>query len=270
MSRVSINTDKCKKDGSCALVCPEAIFVQKEKATTPEIFHEEECIACGQCVSICPQGAVVHADFPSDRVRSINQELIPSGEQVLELLKTRRSVRALRDRPVERDLIEKIIDAARFAPSARNSQSTEYIVVQDKAVLRKILELTTLHQARVIQRVSNPLPAFARLIRAFENGQDQILHNAPVLVLFHADRRNEFAEVNAALALQNAALICHGFGLGSFFAGYVTAVCQQDDSIPRLLTIPENHVIYGALAIGYPKLKFKNLMERDPAKTIWI
>jgi nitroreductase/NAD-dependent dihydropyrimidine dehydrogenase PreA subunit len=270
MSNITINTDLCKRDGFCALVCPEAIFVQNEKGVSPEIVHEDECIKCGQCVSICPQGAILHADFPLTRIREVRQELLPSGEQVMELLRSRRSIRAWRDKPVERDLIEQIIEGARFAPSARNTQSTRFIVVQDRALLARIVELTVQNQAQLVAHDAEVLPAFSRLIEAFHESKDKILHDAPVLLVFHADQREEFVEVNATLALHNSALVCQGLGLGCFFAGYVVAVCQRDDSIPRLLALPDNHRIYGALAIGVPKLKFKKSMEREAPKITWM
>jgi nitroreductase len=63
---------------------------------------------------------------------------MPTAEQVMALLKTRRSIRAFRDKPLARETVERIIDGARFAPSVHNSQSTQYLVVQDRAVLNQL------------------------------------------------------------------------------------------------------------------------------------
>lgn len=272
MLNIRIDPEKCKKDGSCALVCPEAIFVQAAKVTMPQIApHVDECIGCGQCVSICPQGAIEHSDFPPGSLIPLDLALLPSEAQLMELMRARRSMRALREKPVEKELIEKIIEAARLAPSARNRQGTRYIIVQDPALLRQITALTIQRQKQIVQTEPDPFPAFVRLVRAFEEkGDDQILRGAPVLLIFHSDRQNEFAEASVNLALENATLVCQGVGLACFYAGYVVHVCQHDPAIPRLLEIPENHVIYGALAIGYPKLKFKQRMERQPAVVTWL
>jgi nitroreductase/NAD-dependent dihydropyrimidine dehydrogenase PreA subunit len=273
MIHIHIDPDKCKKDGSCALVCPEAIFIQSQKATQPQIApHVDECISCGQCVSICPQGAIQHSDFPEGSIlHPLDLTLLPSEAQIMALLRTRRSMRALWDKPVEKELLEKIIEGARLAPSARNRQGTQYIVVQNPVLLHQITALTIQRQKQIVQTEPDPFPSFSRLVRAFEEkGDDQILRGAPVLLVFYANSHSEFAEASTNLALENAALVCQGVGLACFYAGYVVDVCQNDDAIPRLLSIPADHVIYGALAIGYPKLKFKNRPERKPASVTWL
>ena len=135
MYTITIDRSRCKKDGLCARVCPKDIFVQREKLTIPELVNEEGCIACGHCVAICRQDAIGHSQFPSSEIRAIQVEEMPTEEQVMTLLKSRRSIRAFRDKPLAKETIESIIDGARFAPSGHNSQSTEYLVVQDKAVL---------------------------------------------------------------------------------------------------------------------------------------
>ena len=253
------------------MVCPEAIFVQAQKVTQPQIMHVEECISCGQCISICPQGAIEHSDFPEGSLHPLDPTLLPSEVQIMELLRTRRSMRAMRDKPVEKEALEKVIEAARLAPSARNQQGTRFIVVQDPALLHQITALTIQRQKQIVQTEPEHFPAFVRLVHAFdEQGNDQILHGAPALLIFYADRHFEFAEASANLALENAALFCQGIGLACFYAGYMVDVCQHDDAIPRLLSIPTNHVIYGALALGYPKLKFKNRMDRKPASITWL
>ena len=188
----------------------------------------------------------------------------------MEFLKSRRSIRAFRDKPVEKELIEQVIEGARFAPTARNIQSTKYIVIQDKNILNSIVALTAQSQARQIEKGAQALSSFSILVSEFKNGRDKILHDAPVLIFFHANINDEFAEVNASLAFHNAALIIHSLGLGSFYAGYIVAVCQHDDDIPKLLSLPGNHRIYGALAMGYSRLKFKKRMDRKPAKITWL
>jgi len=290
MSEITISPDLCERDGICVQECPAAVFEQTEKASIPEVAHEDYCIACGHCVAICPHGAISHTDFPPGCVNPINQGMVPSYEQVRELFRVRRSSRAFHEQPVERVIIEKILDGARFAPSAHNSQGTEFTVIQDQAVLKKIVGLTADYLAGVVKKLRNPairtillltarekvegaihsLDGFDRVVKAVKSGKDRILRGAPTLVLFHADQGRSFAEADANLALQNATLIAQTLGIGSFYTGYVVSVCRRDDRIPRLLSIPEGHKVYGGLAMGYTKFKFANWMERKPARLTWI
>jgi nitroreductase/NAD-dependent dihydropyrimidine dehydrogenase PreA subunit len=296
MYEITIDIDVCKKDGICALVCPNGIFVQREKLTIPELVAEETCIVCGHCVAVCPQGAISHSEFPATTTRAIQFEQLPTPEQVLELLKSRRSIRAYRDKPLAKDTLETIIDGARFAPSGHNSQSTEYLVVQDRAVLNQVSAVAIAYLKFEINRFSNPIfrtmalladresaesglheiPGFKEMIRLFESGADPILNAAPVLLAFHAPRTDGYGDVNSQLALQNASLVAHALGVGHFYTGWVIAPCRApmakawNRRIPNLLGIPPGNVLYGALAMGYPVPRFKNMIERKPPQIRWV
>jgi nitroreductase len=105
----------------------------------------------------------------------------------------------------------------------------------------------------------------------YADGDDIILHEPPVLILFCADRvGGTFAGTNANLALHNAALAAEALGLGCFYTGFVVTACERDDSIAKLVGLPETHQIYGALAMGYPRLKYRKWPERNPANITWI
>lgn len=292
MSEITIDADVCKKDGLCAMTCMRAIFQQEEKKTIPKIVDPELCYSCGQCVAICTQGAISHSDYPRDAVHPIRSEYVPTYDQVLELIRSRRSKRLFKETTVERDVIEKILEAARFAPSGHNEQTTEFVVVQDKKILHEIGTLT----AKGLKRIAQPFrysigrmimrralgrrgaaylgkmaPELEGLASLFNRGTDWILREAPVLVLFCADSAAEyFARVNANLALHNAALAAETVGLGCFYTGFVVLASDRDGSIARLVSLPETHKIYGALAMGYPRLKFSKWPERKPARVTWV
>jgi nitroreductase/NAD-dependent dihydropyrimidine dehydrogenase PreA subunit len=297
MYEVTIDSERCKKDGLCAMICPVAVIQQDEKVTVPKISkeHMERCIACGQCMAICRHGAISHTEFPPTTIQAIPFEQIPTAEQVLTLLKTRRSIRAFRDNPLAKDTIDTIIEGARFAPSGHNSQSTEFLVVQDRAVLNKVSATVIEYLKFEIKRFSNPLframalaanrdsaesglgeiPGFQRKVQMFESGADPILNGAPVLLAFHARRTVGFGDVNAQLALQNASLVAHALNIGHFYTGWVLAPCRApmarawNRRIPNLLGIPADNNLYGALALGYPIPKFKNMIERKPPQIRW-
>ena len=290
MQKINIDADKCKKDGACVQVCPQQIFVQKETNTLPDVLNEDLCIACGHCVAICPHGAISHVDFREGTVIPVREESLPSYGQVIEMAKSRRSRRAFRDKPVERDLIEKVIEAARFAPSAENVQSTQYIVVQDKVVMGKIVDLTTDYLVKITKQLKNPfirrflwmaagreleaaiesIAIFERVISEVRSGNDVLLCGAPVLLLFYGDKAATFASVNANLALQNASFAAESLSLGNFYTGFVVATCDRDQRIQSILEIPKTHKIYAGLALGHPMFNYKNWMERHPAHITWI
>jgi nitroreductase/NAD-dependent dihydropyrimidine dehydrogenase PreA subunit len=297
MYEVTIDPERCKKDGLCAMICPGAVIQQDEKVTVPKISNEhmERCIACGQCVAICRHGAISHSEFPPTTIRAIPFEQMPTSEHVMVLLKSRRSIRAFRDRPLAKDVIETIIDGARSAPSGHNLQSTEFLVVQDRAVLNEVSATVIEYLKFEVKRFSNPIfrtlalladrdsaesglheiPGFKRMVQMFESGADPILNGAPVLLVFHARRTVGFADVNAQLALQNASLVAHAIGIGHFYTGWVLSPCRAPRArawnrrIPSLLGIPPDNDLYGALALGYPIPRFKNMIERKPPVIRW-
>jgi len=244
---------------------------------------------CGHCVAICPKQAISHKEIHPEWIRPVIKENKPSYEQVLEMIRSRRSIRAFKDKSVDKEDIERIIQGASLAPSGMNSQSTEFIAIQNKDTLNKIVDFSYQFLASGIKLLRNPLgrmmmrvvvgreinsviaylDEFKIFTKAYEDGQDKILHNAPWLMLFHANADAPMADVNASLALQNATYVCEGLNLGCFFSGIVLAAAQNDKKIPGLLSLPENHKIYGALVIGHPKFKYKNWIQRREPKITW-
>jgi len=75
---------------------------------------------------------------------------------------------------------------------------------------------------------------------------------------------------HANLALHNAALMAYSLGLGSVCIASFVQVCERDKSIQQLIKLPENHKVYGALVIGYPRFEFKKWPERKTPKITWL
>ncbi len=286
---ITIDPERCNKDGICVRIC-QKVFAQRETGSVPDVVHPEYCHDCGHCVAICPTGAIRHRDITPDRVHAVAKDLLPSHETVLEMIRARRSTRTFLDKPVEREIIDRIIDGARFAPSAKNSQSTRFIVIEEKAALKRIASITAEWLGRAAGKLRTPLfgrlyvlrgmvkkeelgrltGQFGLIAQNMAKGRDLVLFDAPALVLFHADRKIRFAEANANLALANATFVAGALGLGSFYTGYVVLAANRGKTIAELVGLPKSHQIYGGLALGYPEIRFSRWIDRNPAEVRWI
>jgi nitroreductase len=161
-------------------------------------------------------------------VNAIRPEYIPNYDQVLELVRSRRSKRSFKRRKVERYVLGKVLEVARLGPSGHNEQSTEFVVIQDEELIRQIGALTAkglermampflypiarmimrpMLDRRGVEYVAELAPELKGLAALYEEGTDLILHEPPVLVLFCADSvGGTFAGTNVNIALHNAAL----------------------------------------------------------------
>jgi nitroreductase/NAD-dependent dihydropyrimidine dehydrogenase PreA subunit len=295
MLDITIDADVCRKDGLCAMACPRGIIEQEEKGTVPKIVEAfvDKCFLCGQCVSICPHGVISHSHFPEGTVTPIKSDNVPTYDQVLELIHSRRTKRLFKDKPVEKDVIEKVLEAARFAPSGHNEQSTEFIVIQGKENVREVGDLTAKGIGRMVvpfrysigafimgfvlgrrgaKYVAKMAPEIEGLVSMYNEGKDWIMREAPLLILFCADSAaGSYMSINANLAVQNATLAAEALGLGSMYAGFVMMANNYSGGhISKHVSLPETHEIYGALLMGYPRLKFKKWPERNPAIVKWM
>jgi len=291
MPEIRVNSDVCTKCGLCTQACPTGIFLQPEKGVVPRLVRKEMCIDCGHCVAICPSGAVVHGGYPEGAVTPVNKDALPSYEQVLELARARRSRRRFEDRPVEKEDVEKVLEAARFAPSGHNAQPTEYVVIRDKDRLKTVSAMTADALEKTMKPFTSPIgrtimrlvigkrqaesavkfaPELMGLVELCRAGNDLILNDAPTVVVFHADESGVSSEVDVSLSLQNATLAAEALGLGCFYCGFVLMACGRHKGLREFVSVPDTNKVYGVLAMGYPKLKYGKWPERRPARVKWM
>ena len=287
MTRIEVDASLCNQCGACILTCPEKILVEGEGA--PNTVHPELCISCGHCAAICRQGAIHHESFPEGTIIPVNSDLLPSEDELLEMLRARRSLRAFKDAKVEQPVMERIIEAAQLAPTAHNLQNVEHIVVRKKDELKAISDLAVRYFEKMTKQLRNPLvrgivrlasgheakslldfaPEMEVMIEGYKNGEDFVLRGAPCLIVGHAERNIHLPGGNAMLALYNASLMAQAMGLGSFLVGYLVGACERDRSIPDFLGVPNTHRVHAALALGYPKQTFSRWPKREPPKVTW-
>ena len=108
-----IENKSCIACGKCVQVCPAGIMVRSTDGKGIEAVRTDRCIGCGHCVDVCPTGSVIHSDFPPQRVHTVDTGRLPAPEQVLELIRARRSNRALTPRPIPDEALQRIVEAAR-------------------------------------------------------------------------------------------------------------------------------------------------------------
>jgi nitroreductase/NAD-dependent dihydropyrimidine dehydrogenase PreA subunit len=281
---IQLDHGLCVMCQACVKTCPATVFSSEQPDGIPEIDNMDRCISCGHCLAVCPVDAITHSRLSPERIHKSTALSTPGFEQLQALFQQRRSIRVFTDRPVDDDIVGKLINAAVYAPSAHNSQSTEYIVLSSSDSLKMVTRATTEYFKNLSNKLRNPFVQlflrcfnrrrFAKAMKAIlyfdelndslDKGNDPILYHAPLLILFHARTSQVFANVNANLALHNAALAAETLGLGTVYSGYVVAAAQRSRELNRNVSLPPDHTIWGGLAVGYPAEKFDKWIERHP------
>jgi len=140
-----------------------------------------------------------------------------------EVIKQRKSVREYSDKKVEKELIERVVDAARVAATARNEQPWEFIVTYDKNILKKICNMCP-------------------------NGP--FIKDAPCLIAVFSKDTKYYLE-DCSSATQNMLLAIEALGLG----GCWVAGDKKDytDAIGKIFNAPEGYKLVSMISVGYPK-----------------
>ena len=143
----------------------------------------------------------------------------------LEILKTRRSIRQFSDEQISKGILEKIVDAARFSPTARNVQPWEFVVITQAPTLQKLSELA-------------------------ENGR--FLAQAKACIAVFCGDTKYYLEDGCA-ATCNILLAATALGIGScWVAGDKKPYCAE---VAELLNVPAAYKLVSLVALGHPKSK---------------
>jgi nitroreductase/NAD-dependent dihydropyrimidine dehydrogenase PreA subunit len=273
MDLLSVDQEKCKRDGVCAAVCPACIIEFENKEAFPAMIGggDELCIRCGHCVAVCPHGALSHNALHTSECTPVHAELNLQPDQVEQFLRSRRSIRTYKNKQVDRDVLTQLIKLASFAPSGHNTQPVNWLVIYDGDEVQRLAGIVAEWMGSLIEEGS-PLAAtlhMDRVVAAWQSGKDRICRDAPHVIVAHAPRDERTAPAACTIALAYLELATPAFGLGACWAGYFNAAANFWPPMAEALNLPEGHVSFGALMVGQPKYKYPRIPLRNKPKTIW-
>ncbi|WP_028845001.1 nitroreductase family protein [Thermodesulfovibrio thiophilus] len=148
-------------------------------------------------------------------------------QDILEIIKTRRSIRKFKQESPPEDLIKKCIEAALYAPSSMNSQPWYFVIVKDRTKIKEIAK---------VQKFT------------------KFLENAPYIIVALADeKRSKHWLEDMGCSLMALLLEAHSLGLGACWgAVYNPDNKDRENYIRQIIDIPENLRIISCIGIGYP------------------
>jgi NADPH-dependent glutamate synthase beta subunit-like oxidoreductase/nitroreductase/Pyruvate/2-oxoacid:ferredoxin oxidoreductase delta subunit len=298
--------------------------LQEPKFTGMQYFGKI-CIACHNCEAVCPQEALKFPsfyqvnkgrwaydfDYPEAPGLGMPNPLMlekpaPFAEiehqltDVEKVIYRRRSVRVYRKDPVPRELISRVLEAGRFAPSAGNCQGWKFIVVTDRQLLDelsastiKFLSLftklyqgkgpgrTTLKKALAFLKPNaidqRPMCAIQALSTPkFGDGKLDCFFNAPaaILLVTHHLHISE-PQLGMGICGQNMVLAAHSLGLGTCYVGFVSNALNLDPVTKKKfrkklgIEWPYDSVAT-VLTIGYPAVPLDKPVDREFPRIKWV
>jgi len=266
MALITIDEQKCTRCGLCTKACPVGIIVLQDEFPSTVAKIEKGCITCGHCVAVCPTAALSHCRMTPEQCSELNAGWRLAPEQLEKLIKGRRSIRCYQQKPVEREVLERLFEVARYAPTGMNTQSVNWLLISDPQEVQRLSSLI-IDWLRQLQAQGVRLGR--GMVKAWEMGHDPVLRKAPHLIVAHGMANDPAVGASATIALTTLELAALSFGLGTCWAGFLYQAVHSSAEVAMAIDLPTGHRMIGGLMIGYPELEYARVPARNPAAVTW-
>ncbi len=261
---VVIDKERCNGCGACIAECiAQNIDIEAGKAVV-----RRQCMECGHCFAACLQNAVTLPDYPQDGIVEVG-EAVADAQGLLNLIKMRRSVRQYEKRPVEKEVIEQILQAGRFTATANNAQNVSYTVVQESLPTAK---------GYIWEGFANMIEAFKKIageegrVRKFrsfyersmaDKSFDALFFDAPVLLIVTSPSR-----LSGSLAASTIELMAQASGLGVLFSGFIERSIGHSEEAQTFLQVDAAQIC-ACMLLGYPDVTYQRSVPRKQLDVQW-
>ena len=288
---INVDLEGCTLCKACVNDCVAGLFYIESDTLHIVDEFEELCILCGHCAAVCPVDVVKIKGHDTKSTDDIYKtEDMPDFKSFYNLVLKRRSIRQFKDTPVPKELIEKLLDLARFSPTGSNTENVYYTVIKNKETVAKISNYITIKVKRFAETLEDPkgreiikariskeefnrvienLPKTKNILRTIESGVDFWCWDGE-LIFIHGDLTIGGISTNSALSAAHIMLAAETLGLGTCSLGYLTFHANQSETIKKIINLPKNHEVGYALTIGYPKVKYKRVPSRKTSRVQWF
>ena len=156
-------------------------------------------------------------------------------------IKGRRSVRKFQDKQIPREVIEEIVEVARFAPSWKNTQVVRYIIIDDKDKIAQIANSKCTYGFDY--NIKTIAGAAAVAILTYVEGRSGFDKDGS----FSTPKGDKWQTFDAGIAAQTFCLAAHEKGVGTVIQGYF-----DEDELKKVVAIPEGQSVGAITPMGYP------------------
>ena len=261
MPIIGINLEKCTNCRQCINECPMRIF-RMDETQKQTIFDESKvCILCGHCIAVCPDDAIKFEDMRDDALdfkgNQDPSELI-SYDAMQQFLRAKRSVRQYQSKKVPTEIIEKVINSMRYAPTGANMRMLKCLILSDDEEIKLLSD--SIIDAIETGGVDN------RLSKIRDMGIDPIFYRAPHVLILYS--KNPWDSINTSIAMTYGMLSAQTMGLGSCWIGFAQGVLLENSRIREKFTGIQTYVL-GVFTLGYPSVKYYRAPPRPPLEINW-
>lgn len=252
---IEVNKDTCIGCGLCKNDCPVNNIVIENKKS---VIKNQDCLMCGHCVAICPVNAITMIGFDEPPIELTEKSNLDSDE-LLMAIKSRRTIRKFKDKEISPEIINQIIQAGRYTPSAKNSQDVSYIVLDNT---KRVYEEAAVKFFKKLKPVADIAVKYSKEVPIDDNFFFKHAPNAIMIVTKD--------KISGSLAASNMALMAESYGLGVLFSGYFSDVANNSPGLRKLLSLKHGDHVVMTLVIGYPNVKYKRTAQKEVANVRYL
>ncbi|MDW7668689.1 MAG: nitroreductase family protein [Bacillota bacterium] len=279
---IKVNQEICIGCENCVSDClVDNIMMEDGKAQ----MIKEKCIYCGHCIALCPVDAIEIDHYNIDEIEKYDPEKFNIKEEnFLNFMKFRRSIRIYKDKKVEKEKIEKIIEAGRYSPTGGNRQHISYTVVKDKLPKLREMAINKLYEiSKEIKGGNNQgydynkstldryYKAWEKMYEEFQEGEDRLFFHGDTLIIAKGDTRlKPKPQMELGIALSRMELMAYTMGLGTCYIGYFMTAFAKSKEIRDFLEIKDYEEVVSPLIVGYPDVKYIKTAPRNKIKVDWL
>ncbi len=322
--RLNVDEKKCNGCGRCVDTCPIQLLMlnDNKKSCSNERYDHFRCIYCDNCMAVCPKGAItIEGEYRVSKGYWKNDDLY-DGPQILpesydlnkkklteteKIIYKRRSTRLYKKKQVEPELVKRVIEAGRYAPSAGNNQPWKFIVIQNREFIEEINQMC--HQnlkfagilglpyswtkkkipgnkkakLAIWQKILlHPLVKYKYKgdadvrarggVNAVTSDPDfDTTFGAPTLIILLSDKRAiGGTKLDLGMCAQNMVIAAHSMGLATCYIGLIDQALKFSPKIKKRLGIKNPFVAITSFTLGYPSGQIDSIVRREKARIDWF
>ena len=284
-ARIKIDYNKCKACGRCTQVCKDfSLIIRNGKLEVSEnpLFG---CMGCGQCVAVCPNDAIMveGRDLTKEsfyELGSIDESI--QYHSLLQLMQRRRSVRDFKNKNVEKELVDKIINAAVTAPMGIPPSDVHVMTLHGRENVNRFsrdfvdnLKKFKWMFSPFFLKIMKPfigkanydlfksfiIPLMSFFPKSMEKGNNYLLYDAPLSLYFYGSPYCD--PIDPIIPATYAMLAAESLGLASCMIGSIHPFLIR---MPRLMQ--KYHIRQKSregifVIFGYPKYEYHKGIKRS-------